>query len=91
MGKLFDDFRELAYFLGLDLFRWQLGFLAQECFSGGAELWESVIDHLLASVEICSPHLVKLVDSVLRHSFVEVMLWLGAQVAKVMVDTSMYS
>ena len=85
MCKLLDDFRELDNLVGLLSLWRQFILFTKECFSGSAQLWEPIIDHLFVSVYVGNPDLLVLIDSLLGHSLVEVLL-LGAQVAEVDVD-----
>ena len=58
---------------------------AQEGFTCCRQLWESVIDHLLVTVNVVNTDLLELINAFLRNSLVEVFL-LRSQIAKVCVD-----
>ena len=85
LSELLNDLRELDNLVGLLCLGRQFILLTEEGLSGSAQLWKPIIDHLFVAVDVGNPDLLVLVDSLLRHSLVEVLL-LGAQVAEVDVD-----
>ena len=84
LRQFLHHFAKVDNLVGLDTFRGQLVLRAQESFPSCTELWEAVIHHLLRPINVDGPHLVELIDSLLRDSFIEVPL-LTSQVAQVVV------
>ena len=82
--ELLYNLAEVDNFVSLDAFRRQLVLRAQKRLTSSAELWEAVIHHLLRPINVDSPDLMELIDSLLWNSFIEVPL-LISQVAQIVV------
>ena len=85
MSQLFHDLAEINDFFRLDTLRGQFVLRAKEGLSCRAKLREAIVYHLLRAININGPHLVKLVDPLLGHPFIEVLLF-SPQVAQIMVN-----
>ena len=75
MGELLDNVSKVDDFISLDFLVRQLAFVAKEGFAGGAKLREPIVHQLLFAININRPHLMKLINPFLWHSFIEVFLF----------------
>ena len=87
LGQLLDHIGKVDHFISLNFLRRQLAFVAEEGFAGRAQFWESIIHQLLFAVNIYRPHLLKLINSLLRHSFIEVFLFRAQAASQILINS----